>query len=582
MSNSDEKLRLRIEPATPLTEVTLTDSRFRKIALPTNTGEIEIELARGVYQVGFRDGRSIEQKLVVLSPGQSGPEVVTATARPQSAADDEESAEEAARPDPPSLTVRVLDGLDESQSPPPSPSARIAGLSLLKQDGTPAPAGQPSIRADSTHLEFDVEPGYYRLRLETAIKDQVFETPIVVCPNWRIRISCRTRWYGKECRCDFSTAQLRMSRAGGSYRSSPGDRDLEASAIASLAGGRTLSGTAFNGLLRDKFKNPMLGLYAGYLLRGGDPGAIDTLAEVVQNLANMFQPPPGLLHPDLEALKLRLKLLRREQIEEQIKQRLKLGSEAQAEQDPELEDLRQRLKRLREQMIEETPELPLPPMLLASWRTILQVAANSTAVVPKGSLADRISCRLVAAGASMTWNAEQVVAAAPVEEAAAGPRTVSAGVRAPLRGARRRTRGVPTASESAALPIEQAGPVLDSTQGAAFIGKALGNSRLRDWFRGAAGLASGNDDKSTSGATPLFSDAERIVATAIHPIAPKEKFQEVFEKMRSASSSSRLPPTPSTLAQELRIPLTSVERAIEDVCRKLRRQAQILDINLQG
>jgi hypothetical protein len=588
VSNSDEKLRLRIEPATPLTEVTLTDSRFRKIALPTNTGEIEIELARGVYQVGFRDGRSIEQKLVVLSPGQTSPEVVTATARPRSAADDEDADEEAALPDPPSLTVRVRDALDdalddESLSPPPSPSTRIAGLSLLKQDGTPAPAGQPSIRANSTHLEFDVEPGYYRLRLETGIKDQVFETPIVVCPGWRIRISCRTRWYGKECRCDFSTAQLRMSRAGSSYRSSPDERDLEANAIASLAGGRTLSGTAFNGLLRGKPKNPMLGFYAGYLLRGGDPGAIDTLAAVVENLTNMIEPPPGLLHPDLEALKLRLKLLPQEQIEEQIKQRLKLSREGQTEQDPELEALRQQLKRLREQQIDETPELPLPPMLLASWRTILQVAANSTTVVPKGSLADRISCRLVAAGASMTWTAEQVVAAAPVAEAAAGPRTVSFGTRT-LRGARRSARGVSAGSESApmALPVEEAGAVLDSTQGAAFIGKALSNSRLRDWFRRAAGLASGGDDESYSGATPPFSDAERIVATAIHPIAPKEKFQEVFEKMRSASSSSRLPPTPSTLAQQLRIPLTSVERAIEEVCGKLRRQAQILGINLQG
>jgi hypothetical protein len=580
VSSSDEKLRLRIEPATPLTEVSLTDSRFRKIPLPTNTGKIEIELARGVYQVAFRDGKSIEQKLVVLSPEQTGPEVVTATARPQSEADDEDAAEEAALPEPPSLTVRVRDALDES--PPPSPSNRIAGLSLLKQDGTPAPAGQPSIRANSTHLEFDVEPGYYRLRLETGIKDQVFETPIVVCPHWRIRISCRTRQYGEEWRCDLSTAQVRMCTASGTYHSSPDQRDLEANAIASLAGGRTLSGQAFNDLLRGKFTNPMFGFYAGYLLRGGDPGAIDTLAAVVENLTSMIEPPPGLLHPDLEALKLRLKLLPQEQIEEQIKQRLKLPREGQTEQDPELEALRQRLKGLREQQIEETPELPLPPMLLASWRTICLVAASSSRLVPKGSLADRISSRLVAAGTSMMWTAEQAVAAAPVAEVTApGPRTVSFGTRT-LRGARRGTRGVSAGSEPAptALPVEEAGPVLDSTQGAEFIGKALSNGSLRDWFRSAAGLASGSDDESHSGAMPLVSDAERTIATAIHPIAPNEKFQEIFEKMHSASGSK--PPTPSTLAEQLRLPLTTVERAIEETCGKLRRQAQTLGINLQG
>ena len=183
----------------------------------------------------FHQGKSIEQKLVVLSPEFASPVVVAATARPRSAADDEDAAEEAALSDPPSLTVRIRDALDKS---PPSPSSRIAGLSLLKQDGTPAPAGQSSIRANSTHLEFDVEPGYYRLRLETGIRDQVFETPIIICPRWRIRISCRTRAYGEGWRCDLSTAQVRMCAASGTYHSSPDQRDLEANAIASLAGGQ--------------------------------------------------------------------------------------------------------------------------------------------------------------------------------------------------------------------------------------------------------------------------------------------------------------------------------------------------------
>ena len=574
MSNSDEKLRLRIEPATPLTEVSLTDSRFRKIPLPTNTGDIEIELARGVYQVGFRDGKSIEQKLVVLSPEGASPEVVTATARPRSAPDDEDAAEEAALSDSPSLTVRVRDALDELPSPPPSPSTRVDGLSLLEQDGTPAPAGKLSMRANSTHLEFDVDPGYYRLRLETGIRDQVFETPIIVCPDWHIRISCRTKRYANEWRCDLSTAQLRMRPAHGLSQSGPEQRNIEANAIAALAGGRTLSGEAFHALLRDKSINPMFGFYAGYLLRGIDDGAIDTLATVVRNLTNIIQPPPGLRHPDLEALKLRLKLLPQEQIEEQIRQRLKRPREGQAERDPELEALQQRLKRLREEPIDETLELPLPPMLLASWRTICQVAANSNKLVPKGSLADRISSRLVAAGASMAWTAEQV-AVAPVAEAAAGPRTI---VR---RG--RRVRGASPTQKSATMaqPTEEAGAVLDSTQGAEFIRKALSNSRLRDWFRHAAGLASESDDGPPSGAMPLVSDVGRVVATAIYPIAPNEKFQEVIEKMQLSSSSKRRPQDPSMLAQELRLPLTTVERAIEEICGKLRRQAKTLGINLQ-
>ena len=38
----------------------------------------------------------------------------------------------------------------------------------------------------------------------------------------------------------------------------------------------------------------------------------------------------------------------------------------------------------------------------------------------------------------------------------------------------------------------------------------------------------------------------------------------------------------STLAQELRLPLTTVARAIAEFCGKLRRQAQMLGINQQG
>jgi hypothetical protein len=540
VSNSEEKLRLEIRPATPLTEVSLTDSRFRRIALPTNTGDIKIDLARGVYQVGFRDGKSIEQKLVVLSPEQTSPVVVTATARP--ASDEEDVGEDTAPAGPCSLTVRVRDALDE----PSSPTTRIDGLSLLNEDGTPAPAGTPSMRPNSTHLEFNLGPGYYRLRLETGIRDQVFETPIVVCPGWPMRISCRTKWYGKECRCDFSTAQLRMCPAGGSFHSSPGQRDVEANAIASLAGGRTLSGPEFSRLLREKFENPMFGFYAGYLLRGSDPGEIDTLEEVVNNLAAMIQPPPGLLHPDLEALRLRLKLLRKEPID-------------------------------------ETLELPLPPMLLASWRTICQVAASSNRLVPKGSLADRIASGLLAMGASMAWTAEQAVAAAPVTEAAAGPVREFTAVRS-LRSGLRGIRGVPADRGSAteAPPAEKAGAVLTPAQGVDFIATALRNDRMRDWFRSAAGLASGSDDGPQPGAPPIVSDAERIVAAAIYPIAPNEKFQQTFEKLHSAAGSKPAVQTPSTLALQLRLPRTTVERTIEEFCGKLRLQAQTLGIDLQG
>ena len=104
---------------------------------------------------------------------------------------------------------------------------------------------------------------------------------------------------------------------------------------------------------------------------------------------------------------------------------------------------------------------------------------------------------------------------------------------------------------------------------------------MRDWFRSAAGLASGSDHDSQSGA-PIVSEAERIVSAAIYPIAPNEKFQQTFENIHFASGTKPSVQTTSTLAEQLRLPRTTVERTIEEFCGKLRLQAQTLGVDLQG
>ena len=183
-----------------------------------------------------------------------------------------------------------------------------------------------------------------------------------------------------------------------------------------------MSGQAFSDLLRRKFENPMLGFYAGYLLRGSDAEEIDTLEEVVKNLAMMIEPPPGLLHPDLEALRLRLKLLRKEQID-------------------------------------ETLELPLPPCCSPVGGPFARLRRIRAGWFPRGWRADRISSRLVTAGASMTWIAAEQVVEASVTEAVAGPRTVSPG---PAAVRRRGIHGISAGGAAATIapPAEKPGPVL--------------------------------------------------------------------------------------------------------------------------
>src|SRR5262245_52045813 len=64
---------LRIEARSPLTEIRISDARFRDVGPEANTGLVETLLPRGVYQVSFREGRALQTELVLLTAGAAGP-----------------------------------------------------------------------------------------------------------------------------------------------------------------------------------------------------------------------------------------------------------------------------------------------------------------------------------------------------------------------------------------------------------------------------------------------------------------------------------------------------------------------------
>jgi hypothetical protein len=394
VSTSENNLRLRIEPATRLTEITVSDARFRKIPLEENVGTIELELPLGVYEIGFRDGTSIEQHMVVLHPHQAAPFVVQQKPLP---IDDDKDAEDALGDEPSSLLVVVRDprrsSFDRAEDAPPSSATRLDGLSLVTEDSKLIAPGASSVSEARSLLPLPAVPGRYRLRVQTGIGDQVFETPIVICPGWRTQVWLRTRAYRPgDYRADFATTEVQMRPADGSRRPSEEERILERNARASLVARRTLGGRTFNALLRgmgaQKYLNPM--------------------------------PPAGFAHPDVKALTLRLSLLRKEEPS-------------------------------------SVQPFPFPPMLADSWRTILQIAERWHEAIPPGSLCDRVANRVVSAGAFTVWVApnEQVAAeaAAPVSPPGIAPKP---GARRTRRDGRARTEFAVNPSappEQVAAPI---------------------------------------------------------------------------------------------------------------------------------
>ncbi|MDB5295485.1 MAG: hypothetical protein JWO31_1468, partial [Phycisphaerales bacterium] len=63
MSNSNAgsnanvpKVRLRVVANTDMTEIRVSDARFGTVPLPSNAGEVEVDLPQGLYDVSFRDG----------------------------------------------------------------------------------------------------------------------------------------------------------------------------------------------------------------------------------------------------------------------------------------------------------------------------------------------------------------------------------------------------------------------------------------------------------------------------------------------------------------------------------------------
>lgn len=554
-TSSPPKIPLRIRSSNPMTEVRVSDARYRDVQLPGNSGNVDVELEPGVYQVAFRQAKGWHNELVVLSPDQPQPEPVQ---------------------EPQALRERAIVGeTDPDDGLSPAHSERQCEVRILLSeshedaaDSDDATAIQDLqdvrsllIASDSTLVEVDpdgpggsprqrrapVKPGHWFLRVDAGDSGrEPIELPLVACPGWQTQVRLHLDRSSRPTRWDpaRTIVSLRRLAVGGA---SEARVNQTRGALAALSGRRSLAGRSFHdmirGLLADKFEDPMLGVYVGHLLSCSTPADFELLDEVVRNLSSLVQgsgsASTGLpfRHPDVEALKLRSRVVR--------------GQAG----------------------FDDVASFDAPPMLAASWNVLKEACVRRPELIPRGSLTAEFAARSFVSGPWRGWTRPaRLMARGTGAERSLGTADPFAAVSPMSSLASYVARAIAPAFDDndATTP-----PTFDRQ--CTLIRTALAYRTLRDWYRRTSAQvdAAATDttplvDALTSSGAEMLDPAERAVAAALRPVAPDEAHQSVFDAVRLASSrGEQRVAIASEISAHIGLPTATVEDAAESLVRKL-------------
>lgn len=328
------QLSLTVHTSDSQSEIIVLDSRGRLLQRSFGPQQT-FTLDRGIYRVRVLTGSEFQEKSIALSgaPGDlQFPELAFASPVPLAGTTtSHEYHMDAANRE--SRAIHVADGAGSSlfffvrDWTPPSETARhritgnpAEGLSLyavsangerricdLAKSGTTNAAGDPWAACS-----IEVNPGVYELRLELPGR-AAFRQSFVASPGWQTQAFVFMRAYstddGPQWRADLSRTSVLLSQAKGF---SPSESMLRVTELARMAlatkrpvtaaePGRSLMPSEMRTLLREKFVNPILGIYGAHLLLMEASIDFALLGEVVRNLRMLVS-----VHPDVEALALRV------------------------------------------------------------------------------------------------------------------------------------------------------------------------------------------------------------------------------------------------------------------------------------
>jgi len=336
-SDDSPKRELFVDTKTPATEITLIDSTGQVLAKFVR--KLSSMVPPGLYKIRYRVGDRVVDQLIEVPPGEGRCEVAVPplpilSAAPLPDAEEKSSAVFAAEliargsPDPTdraSLFIFISADTQSSNDPSDLPQTTGSGISIHTFSGQRIGDLEDAERRNGCcGKTFPVEPGNYILRVEMPPGRPVEQT-LVAVDGWQLQFYARM--VKKEDRSAETTPpattessaftprftwQLDLGRSGVLLVREPSSKPTSldqmrwtAAARQALAAGRLRAAPdqeMIDSLLREKFDNPMLGIYAGHLLAMQDEPNQDLLREVVNNMIGVVGQ-----HPDLTPLLITLK-----------------------------------------------------------------------------------------------------------------------------------------------------------------------------------------------------------------------------------------------------------------------------------
>jgi endonuclease G len=553
------------------------DALFQPVDMPQgNLGDVQLELAEGIYQAAFRDERSWKKsQSVLLLSGQlveirqdiatsvptvntsdwstpessiklsKAPEFIQSDAilelnsrseRKQLASQEGLFAADRISTTAVLMNWDALQHLEQAtanvtviygrtgRSSNDEPSLLSTDrLTIVTQNGAEISSSLVT-PGEIDSVGFNVPAGNYVLRSKTGLSGLELETPLYVSNGWRTQIVCSGREFQKGVTTpDLAKMVMRLSPITIELDHDPiyiaKSRQAESNALEFLSRSRPLRGkqllTLVNEMTRRKSFNPMLGIYAGYLLAVSDhDDSAELLDKLLWHLENvLYRGPKGDLdaasdlHPDLTILHVRLRKFRGEDLAG-----ITLGN---------------------------------PPLLRAGWEMLRKFSVSAPYLIPAGSLSDVIGGNLWGPSAWTIWKR-------PNEPVG----------RATLRSAIVAFDGAVMESIESNAPTS-----FDVAGKIAIIATALKHRSLRDWYRKAERTG-----------------AEAAVVQAICPIADEESSLSLESNRSLVVPLTGCPPSPWTLerlSQVANLPAGSARRALSSLTAAFLEASRNFGLDLQ-
>jgi hypothetical protein len=425
--DSSTKVRLKVDGGEPGTEIFVIDGAFNLVDKGLET--LDKEFQPGLYKVKFKRGSVVSEVDATLFPESQevtvrAPDMEFSSPAPLQGT---QTSHEYHQYEASQLSRQVHQRLGGGGQlfifirdiNPGGKGSPASGLTLHDIRGRMlADCGKQALGKDLWAPEqakwaganIELDPGEYRLRLQR--KEGNLEQILTVSNGWQTQIFLVRDWNEKHRRRkkkkrpriqlpDLSKSTVLIAPMGAGFDPNRNERDLALTELArqGLTNGRTvLRANDLRQMLEGKFENPMLGIYGVHLLlravspkhtlfRSSEPpddqmirqmqillgtpsdgtagpqtlqAFMEFLTIVINNLENLLGD-----HPDIRALRLA---------------RDSLAGERSA-----------------------TAPFSVPPMLYRSWMIVVEASATDPALVPSGSLSDRIANRLWGTGPCLTW-----------------------------------------------------------------------------------------------------------------------------------------------------------------------------------